>query len=362
VSVAYAPAGATIFTAGWDGTVRQWEAQTGKEIRRWQVSQADIEQSYISPTGMREVVLSSDGKFIAALRGDWVVVVWDAASAKEVYRFPGASSVAFSADGKLMAYGEVAAQKDYLSGVIHLLDLATGKELRNLRGHLTQISSLAFAPDGKTLISCGMVLRGVKTAAEPQETKYIRFWDLARGKERPTQLAESKIRGLTLSPDGRILAATADDESAKTIRLWETAAGRQRGQVSVDGRYLCAAAFSPDGNTLASGDFSGTVWLWDTFSGKELVQLQGHGGRVCSVAFSPDGKTLASGSMDTTVLVWDVSRFTQRGKTGELQPAAPQSCWKDLGGGPNVLPIPSAALVMLREQLKPTPGEGHPGL
>jgi WD40 repeat protein len=200
---------------------------------------------------------------------------------------------------------------------------------------LTQISSLAFAPDGKTLISRGMVLQRM-TAREPQETKYIRFWDLARGKELQMQLAESNIRGLTLAPNGRILAATADDESAKTIRLWETDTGRLRGQVSVDGRYLCAAAFSPDGNTLASGDSSGTVWLWDTFSGKELVQLQGHGGWVCSVAFSPDGKTLASGSMDTTVLVWDVSRFTQRGKTGELQPAAPQSCWKDLGGGPDV--------------------------
>jgi WD40 repeat protein len=94
VSVAYAPNGATILTAGWDGTVRQWEAPTGKEIRRWEVPRADIAKSPYA-TGMREVVVSSDGKFIAAVRGDWVVVVWDATSAKEVYRFPGASAVAF---------------------------------------------------------------------------------------------------------------------------------------------------------------------------------------------------------------------------------------------------------------------------
>ena len=111
VSVAFAANGATIVTAGWDGTVRQWEAQTGKEIRRWEVPMADIGKSPISPTRMRKVVLSPDGKFIAALRSDLVVVVWDAASAREVYRFPGPSSMAFSADGKLLAYGEIAAQE-----------------------------------------------------------------------------------------------------------------------------------------------------------------------------------------------------------------------------------------------------------
>jgi WD40 repeat protein len=320
VSVAYAPNGTTILTAGWDGTVRQWEARTAKEIRRWEVPRADNEKSPHSK-GMREVVLSFDGKFIAAVRGDWVVVVWDATSAKEVYRFPGASAVAFSRDSKLMAYGEIAAQDGYLSGVIHILDIGPGKEVMSLRGHVTQISSLAFAPDGKTLISRGMVLAGM-TGREPQETKYVRFWDLASRKETQIQLAKSNISGLTVSPDGRMLAATADETGeGRSIRLWETATGRLRGQLSVDGRYLCAAAFSPDGNTLASGDFSGRVWLWDVSSRKVLVQLQGHSGSVHSVAFAPDGKTLASGAMDTTVLVWDVSRFTKRGKSGELQPA-----------------------------------------
>ncbi len=97
-----------------------------------------------------------------------------------------------------MAYGEIVAQDNDPSGVIHLMDMGIGKELMNLRGHLTQVSSLAFVPDGKTLISCGLMLIGdvprMMGAREPQETKYIRFWDLARGKERPTQMAESRTR------------------------------------------------------------------------------------------------------------------------------------------------------------------------
>ena len=312
-SVAYALDGSTILTAGQDGTVRQWRAQTGKEIRRWEVPPSDIEKAHISPLGMRQVVVSPNGKFIAAVRGDWVVVAWDAASAKEVYRFPSASCVTFSPDGKLMAYGEIAAQKLDPSGVIHVLELGTGKELMNLPGHLTQISSLAVVPDGKTLISCGVVLHGMNVGG-PQETNYIRFWDLVGGKERPIHLAESHARGLALSPDGRILAATGNDESAGSIRLWQAATGRLRGQVTVAGRYLSTAAFSPDGHRLAFGDFDGVVWLLDTDSGKVLVRLAGHAARVLSVAFSPDGKSLVSGSGDTTALVWDVSRFAQRGE------------------------------------------------
>jgi len=44
-------------------------------------------------------------------------------------------------------------------------------------------------------------------------------------------------------------------------------------------------AFSPDGNTLASGSFDSSVKLWDTHSGQERT-LQGHKGWVYQ-AFSP---------------------------------------------------------------------------
>ena len=57
--------------------------------------------------------------------------------------------------------------------------------------------------------------------------------------------------------------------------------------------------YSPDNRFLA-------VHLWDVDTGKLIKILPGHSRRVWQVAFSPDGNTIASGSGDGTVLLWDV--------------------------------------------------------
>src|SRR5262249_37242234 len=143
----------------------------------------------IDSAALGNATFSSDGKFLAVVRGGEVAVIRDVTTGKKVHLFR-ASCVAFSPDGKLVACGERSTRgRDDYPGVIRLYDFGTGRQVRELRGHLTAVSSIHFSPTGETLISRGQILHGLRSGAPGEsETKFVRVWDVATGKERPVSL------------------------------------------------------------------------------------------------------------------------------------------------------------------------------
>jgi WD40 repeat protein len=196
----------------------------------------------------------------------------------------GARSVAFSPDGKTL----VAAYNDR-DGTIRFWDVASGKSITNLKmGEVNDYyhCSVAFSPDGKTLASQG--------------TEII-LWDVASGKKTAVlgKNADTRIMGssLAFSPDGKTLASGGAE-----IILWDVASGKKTATLA---SFAASLAISPDGKTLASGGgghysygkstllSGGGVFLWDLASGKKINLFKDERNDT-SVAISPDGKTLAA--------------------------------------------------------------------
>ncbi len=83
--------------------------------------------------------------------------------------------------------------------------------------------------------------------------------------------------------------------------------------------WVLSVAYSPDGQTLASGCEDKTIKLWNVNTGKLLQTLTGHSHRVHSAAYSPDGQTLASGSGDNTIKIWQVAESISKAPVQQTQ-------------------------------------------
>jgi WD40 repeat protein len=121
------------------------------------------------------------------------------------------------------------------------------------------------------------------------------------------------VRSVAFSPDGNTVASGGNDG---TVRLWNVVTHRQTSMlVPPDRTVVAAIAFSPDGRLLASGGEGGQVRLWDVATGKlDAHQLPPQAHDITSIAFSRDGETLATGSADGSAQIWDLVDREPRGE------------------------------------------------
>jgi WD40 repeat protein/uncharacterized protein YjbI with pentapeptide repeats/nucleoside phosphorylase len=189
------------------------------------------------------------------------------------------SAIAWSPDGAVLALG-------YRDGALVLVDVASGRSLRQLASHRYAVNGVAFSPDGRRLASVS-------------DDQLMRLWNPWTGAlVQSREWHRGPVTSIAFSPDGRHLASGSED---RTAALCAAADGARLGSLDNDLKVTCIA-FSPDGKVLAVGTHQRTV-LWSVETRTRLRVLSGHLGRVTSVAFSPRGDLVVSGSVDRTVLL-----------------------------------------------------------
>jgi WD40 repeat protein len=287
----FAPDSKTFFTG-----VRQWDAETGREIRS--LSKAEPFKAF---------AYSADCKLLATAAEDKVIRLWDVAKGellKKWSREEKCAALAFSPDGKTLALLLDGEKKDFVC----LWDIVREKEVRCLEvavpgredeKSMHDAPPLAFSADDKHLVA--------------EYGDRLVLWDLATGKTLRRYEVPGKKSGIAcaaFAPDGRSLAAIDFDGN---VLRWEVAsldplpALRELGKGDYTG-----LAFANDGKSLAAVSGSGSIHVWQLDSGELLHELTCEGENLQAAAFSPDGKTLVCGSEQGALHIWDLGKGQER--------------------------------------------------
>jgi WD40 repeat protein len=210
----------------------------------------------------------------------------------------GVTSIAFNPNGQSLLSSSF--------GTTPILwDIQTGNIIHRLEGHTGDVPSVAIGPDGRTALSGSVDLEVI-------------LWDLETAEIIHSMIGHSNwVLSVAYSPDGNTgLSGSADT----TLIYWDLDEGIPIRPLIGHRSGILSVAISPDGKLGASGScgrfitnddsgltcVEGELFIWDLNSGERIKSLTGHEGTVMSVTFSSDGLQLLSGATDNTLILWDV--------------------------------------------------------
>jgi len=274
--------GTLIATAGSDLFVRMWDASTGQ-----------LRYALRGTGRVNDLTFSPDDALLATAGGnDTIARVWDLAerssSAIITAHRSGIESVAFNPDGRSV----LTTGRDRNA---YVAASEGGFTQASLLGHRGPVTSAAYSPDGQTIVT-------------GSEDGSARLWDARVDRSGPTTAGIPRLVGahalavnvVAFSPDGRHLLSAGDDG---TSRLWgpgdRVVVLRQAGPVN-------SGSFSQDGTRVVTASDDGTAAVWRVADGR-LISRLAHGGHVTAARVSPDGRLAVTAGSDGTAKLWNVS-------------------------------------------------------
>ena len=270
----------------------------GSQVKIWDVRSGRELHSLVSSGIPNEAEFSGDASLIATI-GSSIgmapqITLWDVQSGsklRDLTTNPASSFTPPVFNPKQMKRGQVP-QMPNMADIAAMMTNVMGTMAAGTMGRT--VTSVAFSPDGKTLVT-----GGVESKAN------IDIAAMMTG-----AMSGQKPKKGQKQPDPQDMMKDLKVEAVGQVQIWDVASGRELGALKGHGRAVGKVAFSRDGKLLATGSTDNTIKIWDFASQRELLTLSGHTANIESLDFSPDGRLLASAGEDGSTFLWDA-------KTGE---------------------------------------------
>ena len=265
VTTSGSPQGNTI------GPLRVWDTKTGNEC--W----SDEEGA----SRLATIRFSPDGQFLAAIRDDFNLKLWEVKTGQDWAEFTlDSRGWFFSPDGRFLVYFVINPGPE-MGPLLHWWSLSQRKVLATVKGWS---GYLAFATDGRRF--------GLFHRDENRRISRVQCWDVGDGPNPLTLAHEYKVEAdqLAFSPDLKTFATATElcePGDPTELKLWDMATGTVQTSLKltegtrVFGRLL----FSPDGNFLIGAGRAASYVVWDIHQQWKVVHDS-----ALTPHFSEDGR------------------------------------------------------------------------
>ena len=276
----------------------------------WNLTNESMEIQFDVNYAVQDLAFSPDGELLSAVTPEGGIDLWNLTTQKQLIdslweswaylRDDTVTSLAFSPDGTMVAYGSSEADKFF----IRVWDIRAGDINSEVQSH-SEVLDVQFSPDSKTLAVTSdkdivlysmpnghLEINGDKWDANSEYITKFAFPDDAE------EYRYISATALAYTPNGKELAC---GYSNGELRFWNTASGKVSHTVKEPMLAVSAIQYTADGNSLITTSNDNVVRLWKAGNHKVIAKYGGFSGPATTVRFSPDGSLLASAGSDGSI-------------------------------------------------------------